>query len=277
MIKVLMQVEGGRKWWILAHSLIARSSWTYDVRSINLFTFLVQLIVKGDGIYALSVAIENKLVALDRTHRDLVSCATAIGSVARDSFIRPYRDDQDFLSSLESHLHAIYTTLEVVADLNKQIDHTLPRGFRKQCKRYDLFSFVSNPWLATFYDLRTELTHYNTALPLRREGKLILEFRNRQKMEQFDPGRTEVDLNEVFNFLPQLLELLDRWAVELLKRLPKEGLVDVLESGPYGSEPKLRKIPLCEFTEHFKKLMLDETSNATSEPTQDTDSAAHQD
>jgi hypothetical protein len=262
MIKINSPVQGGGRMWIVTHRLIDRNNWGHSVRPINILTFLGQRIAPGkdNKIFSLGMALENKLASASRSHRDFVSCATAVGDVAPDRFIRDYVDDQNFMGSLECHLHTLYATLEVVAEMNRILDPTLPMGFRKQSKKYPPFSFDQRDWLKSLYDLRSELTHYSTALPLRREGKLIIEFRSGRELELYAKGRTEIEVQEVLNYLPQLLRLLDEWASLVLKQLPDNGEVDVLKRSEFGAEPLFEKIPLSDFKKHFEKILLQQAS-----------------
>ncbi len=150
--------------WIQLHKLHLKSNWAYGVKRIDILVFLSTHIdnCNRDNAYSLGIALDTKLIGLERTHRDFISCATAVGDISPDPNIRISDDDDDFLCALDSHLHALYATLEITAEFNKAFNHELPRGFRRQAKKYELFSFDNNPWLKEFYDLRTELTHYNT-------------------------------------------------------------------------------------------------------------------
>ncbi|GAI87106.1 unnamed protein product, partial [marine sediment metagenome] len=164
-------------------------------------------------------------------------------------------DEQDLISSLECHLHTLYTTLELVAEMNRVFTPNMPMGFRKQSKKYQPFSFDNRDWLKAFYDLRSELTHYNTALPLRRQGKLIIEFRSNRQLELYVKGRTEIELHGVVQFLPQLLKFLDEWAMVILERLPDEGEIHVLKTSVFGEKPLFEKMPLSNFKSHFASIL----------------------
>lgn len=261
MIQVNAAVEGGGRIWVVTHQLIDRNNWGYGVRPINILTFLGQHIEsgKGNNWFSLGMALDNKLAGVAKSHRDFVSCATAIGDVAPDPYIRSYVDEQDFISSLEWHLHALYTALEVVAKMNRVFTPNMPMGFRKQSKKYQPFSFDNRDWLKAFYDLRSELTHYSTALPLRRQGKLIIEFKSNRQLELYVKGRTEIKVQGIAEFLPELLKFLDEWAMIILERLPDEGEIDVLKKTVYGEKPLFEKMPLSKFKLHFASILSNKT------------------
>ncbi|MFW9832306.1 MAG: hypothetical protein ACFFD8_11085, partial [Candidatus Thorarchaeota archaeon] len=225
MIKINSATVDGGRIWVVAHQLIDRNNWGHDVRPINILAFLGQRIQSGkkNVIFTLGMALENKLASAHKSHRDFVSCATAIGDVSPDPYIRSYIDDQNFMSSLECHLHTLYTCLEVVAEMNRVFTPNMPKGFRKQAKKFPPFSFKDQIWLQSLYDLRSELTHYSSALPLRRQGKLIIEFRSDRQLELHTKGRTEISVEGVMQFFPQLLKFLDEWASGILERLPEDG------------------------------------------------------
>ena len=257
MIKVNSAVDGKDRMWIVMHQLIDRNNWGHDVRPINILTFLGERINSGrkNNMFSLGMALENKLAGVARSHRDFVSCVTAIGDVLPDPYIRSYIDEQNFMSSLECHLHTIYASLEVVAEMNRIFTPNMPMGFREQSKKYPPFSFENREWLKHFYDLRTELTHYNTALPLLRQGKLYIEFQCGRQLEIYAKGPTEIEVQGVVHFFLQLLKLFDEWALEILKKLPDDGDIFVLKRAVFGEKPLFEKIPMNEFKAHFKSIL----------------------
>lgn len=257
MIKVNSEVNGKGRMWVVMHQLIDRNNWGHDVRPINILTFLGERINSGrkNNMFSLGMALENKLAGVAKSHRDFVSCATAIGDVLPDPYIRSYIDEQNFVSSLECYLHTLYASLEIVAEMNQIFTPNMPKSFRGQAKKYPLFSFENRGWLKSFYDLRTELTHYNTALPLLRQGKLYIEFQSGRQLEMYVKGPTEIEVQGVAHFLLQLLKLLDEWALEILKRLPDDGDIFVLKKAVFGEKPLFEKIPMSEFKAHFKNIL----------------------
>ena len=92
-------------------------------------------------------------------------------------FEKDYDSIQEVIADLEAYLNSIYSVLEIIALLNRNFDRSLPQSFRKQATKYELFSFEHNKWLKVFYDLRGELTHYNTPLPTIEDTCIVVDFK----------------------------------------------------------------------------------------------------
>lgn len=81
-----------------------------------------------------------------------------------------------------------------------------PSG-RPRSRRSERFSFGRWKWLEHFYDVRTELTHFGTLLPILAEDKIVMEFTDAGQLQAFRKGRYEIP----FTHLPSYLGDRDRY------------------------------------------------------------------
>ena len=223
------KAAGGGEWWVVSHQLSISDGRLQNLRPVHLFTFLATHLVEGNTqrLFGLCFALENKLYAARHHLREL---RRALGSVDDPvyvkGYVREYESHQAFVAALEAMLSAVYAALEIAAQINRSLHADLPNGFRRQAKRHQLFSFESNPWVPRFLDIRSELGHFGTVLPVVSKGAVIMEFTTPKRLEVFERGRQEIQLGELFSFPSMLFDLLDRWASSELGRIPHDTEVD---------------------------------------------------
>jgi hypothetical protein len=205
------------------------------LRPIHVFTFLAQTLVphgKKD-IFFSCLSLENKLFGA-RLHRfELRRALAEVGDpMYHSGYVWDYDDRQRFICVLEAYLNAIYSALEITAQINRSLHQDLAVGFRKQSKKFDLFDFSRWSWLARFYDIRSELTHFGSPIPDIHEKWLMIEFRQSKRLEVFNKGKHKIGIDEILEYSIHLFELMDAWATEELKRVDHDAELDsLLETG----------------------------------------------
>jgi hypothetical protein len=232
---VRLPTKAGGQWWVVVHGMTLENSRLQHFRPIHAFTLLAQNLVRNKkNMYRLCMALENKLFAVRHHAFELRRAISSVGDpIYPGHFVRSYDPDQVLIAALEAYLNALYSVLEVAAKLNRLLRPTLPQSFRKQSKRFSLFSFTTHKWLPRFLDVRSELSHFSTPLPLVSEGKLIINFQNSRDLEVFTAGGHEIPLIEFLQYAPNLFDMLDRWALSELGNVDPEAEIDsIRETGP---------------------------------------------
>ncbi|MBZ5538847.1 MAG: hypothetical protein LAO31_23115 [Acidobacteriia bacterium] len=215
--------------WVIAHGLSVTDGRLQDIRPIHVLTFLAQHLAQGDKsrIFGLSFALENKLFSARHALRQLGFALSGVNEpFYSGGYVREYESHQVFLAALDAMLSATYSALEIAAQLNKSFHPELPHGFRKQARRFELFGLARNKWVARMLDIRSELSHFGTALISIPDGKVILQFTTEKRLEAFDRGRYQIELREIFGFPLELFALLDEWALSELRRVPPDQELD---------------------------------------------------
>lgn len=227
-----LPTKNGRDWWVVTHDFLFKQPCFKNVRPIHVLTFLAQVLVDKNKhtVFRLCLALENKMFAVKHNLSRLRSSIAKVGDPIYDGkFERDYDSTQEVIADLEAYLNSIYSVLEVTALLNRNFDRSLPSNFRRQAKKYKLFSFKRKKWLKIIYDIRSELTHYNTTLPILREGAIIIDFQIPSKLEFFKKGKYRITFAEIFNLYCELIKLLDKWAIDKLKGIDRKSEQDVFE------------------------------------------------
>ena len=244
----------GKDWWIITHDLTFSEGRLRKLRPIHVFTLLAQNIIKEKKkMYWYSLALENKLFGVRHHQFQLRKALAEVEDpIYLGEYIREYEDQQKVICSLEAYLNSIYTSLEIVSLMNKLIYPSLPQGFRDQSKKYKLFSFSKWKWLEIFYDLRTELEHFGTAIPQISEGTLLIDFSKTGKKYTFnEPIRITFD--SILSFSIYLFDMLDFWALEELKKVNPEIEIDSAVETGLSSPPKTKKIKAKEILQLLMK------------------------
>ncbi len=224
----LPTVHGGQ-WWVVLHDLTIAEKRVPPVQPVHAFTFLAQLAGSGSksARFALGLALENKLFAVTQSLERLRRLTSDDPRREPPSIhLRDYLAEARVVSELDAYLGAIYASLEVVAKLNQHLDRRLPSKFHDQAKKYQLFSFTASPWLGRFFDIRSEITHFSSPLPVVTHGMLAIEFRTQRALNAFAPGIQEVPIPEILTYRRELLALLNRWARQALASVDPEAEVD---------------------------------------------------
>jgi len=245
----------GRWWWVVVHELTLAEGRLRKLRPIHAFTLLAQTLIisKRERMFRYCLALENKLFGV-RYHQFEIRRALSEVSdpVYQGSYLREYDSQQKVICSVEAYLNAIYTSLELASQINKMLHPELPIGFRKQSKKFDAFDFSKWIWLPRFYDIRSQLEHFGTPLPIISEGKLLIEFTQAKQLEFFQKGKQEISFSEIFQYSVKLFEMLDAWATEGLSRVDQEVEIDSLVEKGLNSPLKPEKIKAKHILELLK-------------------------
>ncbi len=246
MKKVRMQAEGGGEWWIVVHDLMVEDGRLRQLRPIHVLTHLAHYHphVKGEHVFALSLALENKLFGVRYHQAELMRAIAPIDRAIYQHSIQEYAGEQVVLCCLEAYLNSIYTVLEIIGQINRHFHQSLPHGFRDQSKKFNLFSFEKWQWLPHFYDVRVELTHFNSSLPTIRDRKILIEFTSPSNPLHFDRGKHEVPLDAILGYVHELFALADAWALEELKLMPVENVLPLMTEAVLNEPPTNKNIQI---------------------------------
>ena len=216
----------GKDWWVLVHDYVLKDEWLRNLRPIHVFTQLsLAFVDKKEEMLKLSMALENKLFSSINLSLELRKAISEIGDPIYSHLrIRDYAPHQKTISFIESYLNAIYSALEASAQINRlihaQVGKSLPMSFSDQAKKFKLFSFKTNQWLSPFFDIRRELTHFNTPLIDLTNKSLVIKFSFRDGLMYFKPGEKQsVSLDKIMSFYMHLFTMLDLWAKEMLEQV----------------------------------------------------------
>lgn len=224
--------QGGQEIQMAIHDLAIYEARLRRFRPIHALTYLAQFHKsakdKGQAFW-LGLTLENKLSAVAH-YLTLVSQALTPMTVDLypGHYVREYDPVQRLIALIEGYVGAVYSSLEVVALLNKQFNSGLPQGFRRQAKKFELFSLAKRDWLPHFYDVRSELAHYNSPIPIVEKGKLVIEFKNPSQLEVFSKGRHEIGFDAILGYAAGLFDMLDEWSMTELKNVEMEASLQVL-------------------------------------------------
>ena len=217
--------------WIVLHDLIIAQNRVPPIEPIHAFTFLAQHAGSGSksARFSLGLALESKLFAVRHCSERLARLSNKNPKAEPSTlFLRDYLAEDRVLCALEAYLASTYAALEIAAKLNKHLDHNLPSSFHDQTGRCEAFSIATWPWLARFFDLRSEITHCGSPLPIVEYGELIIEFRTKRKLAAFRPGRQVVRFSEILSYGRDLRAMLNRWARKALVNIKADAEIDTL-------------------------------------------------
>jgi len=252
---IRLPTKQGRDWWILVHELTLAEGRLRKLRPIHVFTHLAQNLVKTkkSPMFLYCFALENKLFGT-RFHQFELRKALAevTDAIYRGTYVREYDDQQKVICVLEAYLNSIYSALEILSLINRILHPSLPIGFRKQSKKFELFSFSKWNWLPHFYDLRTELVHFGTPLPQIEEQKLLIDVTRNKELFVLRKGKNYIPFSDILKYSINLFKLLDAWAEgELSKVESDEMIASVYETG-LSSPLKTEKIKAKEILDLLK-------------------------
>ncbi len=233
--------------WVVVHGLSLNEGQKRKLRPIHVLTLLAQLINREESIdlFSLSLALENKLKAVTYNHEQLRMVSSSIGDIFYpEPYIREYGETQRFIASLEAYLSSIYSSLAITGKINRKLhpELNLKMSFRQQAKKFDKFDFSKWTWLPHFYDVRDELVHHSTSLPIAWQEKLIIEFKSKRDFNFFSKGSFEIPIDNIFTYGIDLFRMLDEWSSEELKRVDPDSELDSYDMDGLTKPLKHRKI-----------------------------------
>jgi len=242
---VRLPTAAGGDWWIVTHDLTLAQARARHLRPIHVLTFLSHHIVKSDQarMYRMALALEDKLFAVRHHLGEFRSAVGSFGDVVyANTYVREYSEEQRIICPLEAMLGSTYMALEITARMNARLNRPLPQKFRAQSRNFGLFDFKKRPWLPRFFDVRSELTHFGSHMPVVSEGKILIEFTNPAKLEAFTQGFHEIELEELGSYATSLFDMLDEWAAAELKKMDAATTMDALEEVGAGKPLKPSKV-----------------------------------
>jgi hypothetical protein len=250
-----LPAKTGGEVWVVVHGLTLDEGRLHNLRPIHVFTFLGQHLVRNKRrMFDFCRALENKLFGVNYHLNQLRRAISSVGEIIYSrTYVRDYESDQELICVLEAYLEAIYSTLEIISRINRILRPGLPQEFRKQSRKFPMFNFKNNaPWLARFYDIRSELCHFGTTLPIVQQGKLIIEFTNPKQLEHFSAGKHEISLKEFFGYATSLFILLDKYALNELAKIDPESDIDSIHETGLKTPLKTSKIKAKEILNLIK-------------------------
>jgi len=249
--------ESGQDWWAVIHDLSIAGATLMRLRPIHVFTFLAQhLPGLGDKkrIFYYCHALENKLFAVRYQSYELRKAIAEWNDILyQDAYIRDYEDQQKIIAVLEAFLNSIYSSLEITALINKTINPQLPQSFSKQAEKGTFFNLKRWDWICYFYDLRRELEHFGTALPLMTSTSILIEISRPKKNYALIKGRWEVQFASIFSFALRLFEMLDQWALLELKKIDPNIELDLAHRPRPNQRWRQKKIKVRTILNMIKK------------------------
>lgn len=255
---VNLQSKEQQNWWVVVHELSLAEGRLRRLRPIHVFTLLAQTLVKGKirkEMFAYCMALENKLFGVRFHQIELRKVIAGVGDIIYlNKYVRDYDDEQKLICTMEAYSNAIYTALELTAHINRLMRPTLNIGFRRQSKKFEPFSFTKWSWLPRFYDVRTELAHFGTSLPIVKEAKFIMKFTQTKQLRVFKKGKTyEISFTEILNYSIALFKMLDDWAESEISKVDGEQTVDSIVETGLNQPLKSEKIKAKEILDLLKK------------------------
>jgi hypothetical protein len=248
--RALFPTEAGTGWWIVVHDLVIDDGKLRRLRPIHALTHLGQYHPKASQsqTFALCVALENKLFAVRYHQAEVMRALAPIdNNLYGRSRVHEYTGEQAVIAALEAYLNSIYSALEVTALINRDFNRPLPSGYRSQSKKFPPFALKDNEWLRVFYDLRTELTHFNTPLPSIQDRSLVLEFNSPGDGEYFEKKKKyKIPFGYIVAMVHGLFDLLDHWAEQELKLLDGKQGLQIFEEISLESHLKPRDITISD-------------------------------
>jgi len=243
---VRLATKPGGDLWVITHDLTLAQGRARRLRPINVMTFLAHHLVPKNHapVYRLALALEDKLFAVTYHLAAFRSAVGAFGDlVYSNTYVRDYSEEQKVICALEAMLGSIYMALEITARINSRLHRGLPQKFRDQSRKFPLFAFSESSWLARFYDVRSEFTHFGSSMPVISEGKIVMEFINPAKLEAFTKGFQHIQLEELGSYALSLYDLLDAWASEELKKMDPTVMIDSINETGAGKPLTPGKVP----------------------------------
>ncbi|MGH8503837.1 MAG: hypothetical protein ACREVE_15505 [Gammaproteobacteria bacterium] len=238
--------ENGNDVYVVMHNLAIHEARFRKFRPIHVLTHVGQFhkaVTNREETFLLGLALENKLFAVAHYATLLCEAITPLSvHLYEGHYIRDYEPTQKVVAVIEGYIGAIYSALEVVALFNKSFDRALPQGFRRQTRKVEAFSLVKQDWLKHFFDIRSELAHYNSPLPMVSQQKLILEFRNPSPLEMFKKGRYEIGFDAIISYAPSLFAMLDAWALQELKNVDENAELNVVHEAGWKKPLKSKNV-----------------------------------
>jgi len=233
---VRLPTNSGSDWWIIVHNLTLSEGRLRELKPIHVFTHLSKLLVKGKKaaeIGELSLWLENKLFGVRYYLSEFKKLlAVTKDPIYRDKYVRDYDNEQKVICALEAYLNSIYTSLEIASQINRILYPALPMGFRKQSKKFNLFDIEKNKWIQIFLDVRSEIEHYSSSLPLIEERSVLIKVKSNRNRYSLNKGKNPIPFAAFFSFSNELFNLLDKWANLELKKIDQNKIIDsLIETG----------------------------------------------
>jgi hypothetical protein len=216
--------------WVLSHDLSSREGQEIQkTRPIHLLTFVystvagkVLPVVERTG--PLCSALEAKLKSVEHFAVSALETFRRIkrpGADGRD--LASFAEGVVFISHLEAYIGAVYSSLELTNAVvrNMHPKASIKHGFRAMAKRgFNTFQFDRWEWLSSFYDVRTELCHFGSPLPVIEGEAIVLSITQSHETHRFERGtRVMVPVSEMLQYRDGLLTMLDDWAMNELRDL----------------------------------------------------------
>ena len=138
-----LPTESGCDLWEVVHELTLVEGRFRKLRPIHVFTLLAQTIPKTQNhrMFTYCMALENKLSGVRFHQFEARKALAEAGDPYYVGYIRDYDAEQKVVCALEAYFNDIYTSLELTSQINRILYPILPLGFRKQSKKFELFSF----------------------------------------------------------------------------------------------------------------------------------------
>jgi hypothetical protein len=220
---VRFNMEGAtQRVWVLQHDLYSRQGPIEKTRPIHIMTFAYEvhheLLKPPKGVERshLCATLEAKLACVDHFGASMAEAFFRIPDPNGESDVASWNHAAIFVATLEAYLSAIYSSLEVANLLARTFDANLKQGFRKMAmssRAPASLRFDRWPWLATFYDMRTELCHHGSPLPYIQREAVVFQITQRHQTHRFEHGKmVAVSISEIVAFEEGLRAMLDEWA-----------------------------------------------------------------
>jgi hypothetical protein len=197
-------------------------------------------------MFGLCLGLEAKLSAVKHFALTTAAAFTQI-QFPQETEIAAFEAGEMFLAQLEAYLNAIYSSLELTNQLVRCLDPKVKQGFRDMAKKgHPSFDFITQAWLGSFYDIRTELCHYGSSIPSIQHSAIILEIAQRHQTHRFPKGtKAIVPVTELLEYETGLFAMLDGWASARLAMIDPAATVDQLifdANGRNGHKPTVREL-----------------------------------
>jgi hypothetical protein len=241
--------------WVLQHDLSSREGPISKTRPIHVLTFVYathgQKLVGASHERAsrLCTALEAKLNAVEHLVAATNESFTKIPKPGRNGRdIASYTEAAVFIAQVEAYLGAIYSSLELTNAVVRMLHPQVKQGFRAMTKKgFGPFQFDRWPWLSSFYDVRTELCHFGSALPWIDAAAIVLDITQSHETHRFKRGtKVAVPVAELLQYRDGLFSMLDTWSLEHLRSLDQElalyQLVFDAKGERKGEHPTLREL-----------------------------------
>jgi hypothetical protein len=241
--------------WVLQHDLASRVGPIQKTRPLHLLTFVYGTL-PGNALPKHAKAISRPCLALEAKLKAITHFGVTV-KAAFSNVPQPGLDGGDVASfdagmvviaEVEAYLGAVYTSLELTNTIVRLLRPGVKQGFRDMAKKgVAPFTFERWPWLGSFYDVRTELCHFGSSLPMVQRAAIVLDITQNHKTHRFQHGtQVAVPLAELLGYEDDLRAMLDEWALEHLGSLDPEltlyQLVFDSDGRRQGVRPTLREL-----------------------------------